>query len=173
MGSTRRDSGEGPPRKRHFRWPQSVTLEPWQRFPLDSQQAMTDMVRDIAQSKIQSRHIDAMKERERRDFHFEFTTLRFKPVRIRRLGGSAPLSCRQGLLMSNSIYATVLGEDFQRFIRKIQERFGFDSKSGSEPWPRSDGFEYGEDGFYTIPFCSLGTWRNIMFPDQGECSVYH
>ena len=26
------------------------------------------------------RHLDAMKERERKDFHFEFTTLRFQPI---------------------------------------------------------------------------------------------
>ncbi len=26
------------------------------------------------------RHSNAMKERERKDFHFEFTTLRFKPI---------------------------------------------------------------------------------------------
>lgn len=26
------------------------------------------------------RHINAMKERNRKDFHFEFTTLRFKPL---------------------------------------------------------------------------------------------
>jgi hypothetical protein len=46
----------------------------------NSQQAMIDMVRGqgpVAQPK---RHLAAMKERERRDFHHEFTTLRFRPI---------------------------------------------------------------------------------------------
>jgi hypothetical protein len=30
--------------------------------------------------KSPKRHSNAMKERERKDFHFEFTTLRFKPI---------------------------------------------------------------------------------------------
>jgi hypothetical protein len=45
-----------------------------------TQKAMTDMVhghRNMPQSK---RHNNAMKERTRKDFHFEFTTLRFKPL---------------------------------------------------------------------------------------------
>lgn len=42
--------------------------------------AMTDMVfgRDAGESG--QRHADAMRERERRDFHHEFTTLRFRPL---------------------------------------------------------------------------------------------
>lgn len=59
-----------------IRFPRTVsTFSIWQ-----TQKEMTDMVRghsDIPQPK---RHIDAMKERDRKDFHFEFTTLRFKPL---------------------------------------------------------------------------------------------
>ncbi len=45
-----------------------------------SQKAMTDMVHGHSAVPRPKRHIDAMKERNRKDFHFEFTTLRFKPL---------------------------------------------------------------------------------------------
>jgi len=45
-----------------------------------SQKEMTDMVYGHSVVSNPKRHINAMKERERKDFHFEFTTLRFKPV---------------------------------------------------------------------------------------------
>ncbi|KAA5534468.1 hypothetical protein F0919_07545 [Taibaiella lutea] len=45
-----------------------------------SQKEMTDMVRGHSAVPQPERHADAMKERERKDFHFEFTTLRFKPI---------------------------------------------------------------------------------------------
>lgn len=44
-----------------------------------SQKAMTDMARGHSKVPDPTRHIDAMKERNRKDFHYEFTTLRFKP----------------------------------------------------------------------------------------------
>jgi hypothetical protein len=46
----------------------------------NSQQAMIDMVRGQSAVAQPKRHLAAMKERERRDFHHEFTTLRFRPV---------------------------------------------------------------------------------------------
>lgn len=70
--------------------------------------------------------------------------------------------------MSNSIYATVLGDDFQRLHPKIQERFGIDSTSGRRAIGRGIMDRVWRGKFYTIPFLMLGTWRNIMFPDQGE-----
>lgn len=45
-----------------------------------SEKEMTDMVRGHSEVEKPKRHSDAMKERERKDFHFEFTTLRFKPL---------------------------------------------------------------------------------------------
>jgi hypothetical protein len=51
------------------------TFSVWQ-----SQKEMTDMVRGHSQIPDPKRHADAMKERDRKDFHFEFTTLRFKPM---------------------------------------------------------------------------------------------
>ena len=41
---------------------------------------MTSMVRGHSNVERPKRHADAMKERDRKDFHFEFTTLRFKPI---------------------------------------------------------------------------------------------
>ncbi len=45
-----------------------------------SQQEMLDMVRGHSAVPRPDRHRAAMVERERKDFHFEFTTLRFKPI---------------------------------------------------------------------------------------------
>jgi hypothetical protein len=45
-----------------------------------SQKEMTDMVHGHSQVPHPKRHVNAMKERDRKDFHFEFTTLRFKPI---------------------------------------------------------------------------------------------
>lgn len=70
--------------------------------------------------------------------------------------------------MSRSIYADVLGDDFQRLHPKIQERFGFDSRSGVRAIGRGVMDRVWHGKFYTIPFLMVGTWRNIMFPDQGE-----
>lgn len=41
---------------------------------------MTDMVFGRSHVPGPTRHVDAMAERERRDFHHEFTTLRFRPL---------------------------------------------------------------------------------------------
>lgn len=45
-----------------------------------TQDEMTDMVFGHSKMPKPKRHIDAMKERNRKDFHFEFTTLRFRPI---------------------------------------------------------------------------------------------
>lgn len=45
-----------------------------------SQQAMIDMVRGHSPVPQPDRHAVAMVERQRKDFHWEFTTLRFKPL---------------------------------------------------------------------------------------------
>ena len=41
---------------------------------------MTDMVHGKGAAAGASRHADAMVERNRKDFHYEFTTLRFRAV---------------------------------------------------------------------------------------------
>ncbi len=45
-----------------------------------TQKEMIDMVHGHSKLPQPKRHINAMKERDRKDFHFEFTTLRFKPL---------------------------------------------------------------------------------------------
>jgi hypothetical protein len=45
-----------------------------------TEKEMTDMVHGHSGVPKPKRHSNAMKERERKDFHFEFTTLRFKPI---------------------------------------------------------------------------------------------
>jgi hypothetical protein len=59
-----------------IRFPRTVsTFSVWK-----SQQEMTDMVHGHSNVPLPKRHVNAMKERDRKDFHFEFTTLRFKPI---------------------------------------------------------------------------------------------
>ncbi len=59
-----------------MRLPRTVsTFSVWK-----SQQEMVDMVRGHSSVPRPERHIAAMAERRRKDFHFEFTTLRFKPI---------------------------------------------------------------------------------------------
>lgn len=45
-----------------------------------SQKEMNEMVHGHSKMEKPKRHSDAMKERNRKDFHFEFTTLRFLPI---------------------------------------------------------------------------------------------
>jgi len=45
-----------------------------------SQREMTDMVRGHSENPDPERHAAAMRERSRKDFHFEFTTLRFRAL---------------------------------------------------------------------------------------------
>jgi hypothetical protein len=59
-----------------MRWPRTVsTFSVW-----TSQREMLDMVRGHGAVPRPERHAAAMIERQRKDFHFEFTTLRFKPI---------------------------------------------------------------------------------------------
>lgn len=59
-----------------IRCPRSVaTFSIW-----NSQQAMTDMVHGRSDVDDPKRHSAAMRERDRKDFHHEFTTLRFRPL---------------------------------------------------------------------------------------------
>lgn len=59
-----------------IRFPNTVsTFSVWK-----TQKEMTNMVHGHSEMPKPKRHSNAMKERERKDFHFEFTTLRFKPI---------------------------------------------------------------------------------------------
>lgn len=46
----------------------------------NTQRAMTDMVNGRSKGPLANRHVAAMQERKRKDFHHEFTTLRFRPL---------------------------------------------------------------------------------------------
>lgn len=71
-----RDHPEAPLSTAAMRLPNTVsTFSVW-----TSQNAMTDMVRGHSHVPEPARHAAAMKERNRKDFHFEFTTLRFQPL---------------------------------------------------------------------------------------------
>lgn len=59
-----------------IRYPRTVsTFSIW-----NSKQEMVDMVHGHSNVPRPKRHSEAMRERERKDFHFQFTTLRFKPI---------------------------------------------------------------------------------------------
>lgn len=59
-----------------IRFPHTIsTFSIWK-----TQKDMLDMVRGHGKIDQPHRHIDAMKERERKDFHYEFTTLRFSVI---------------------------------------------------------------------------------------------
>ncbi|MCX2745627.1 hypothetical protein OO013_17225 [Mangrovivirga sp. M17] len=59
-----------------IRLPRTVsTFSVWKK-----QKEMINMVQGHSNVPRPKRHADAMKERERKDFHFQFTTLRFKPI---------------------------------------------------------------------------------------------
>jgi len=59
-----------------FKFPNTVsTFSIWK-----TEQDMSSMVHGHSAMSKPKRHADAMKERERKNFHFEFATLRFKPL---------------------------------------------------------------------------------------------
>jgi hypothetical protein len=68
----------------------------------------------------------------------------------------------------SSIYQLAMGSDFGRLHPEIQRRFGFRSTDGVAAVGRGvmDRLWHGLP--YTLPFLYLGSWRRIMFPEQGE-----
>lgn len=68
----------------------------------------------------------------------------------------------------NSIYQKVLGSDFKRLHPKIQERFGFTSSDRVACIGRGIMENVWHGRPYTLPFLYLGSWRSIMFPEQGR-----
>ncbi len=72
------------------------------------------------------------------------------------------------LPMSKSIFEEVLGATFEQLHPKVQERFGFSSESHKRAIGRGVMDRVWHGPFYTLPFLMVGTWRRIMFPEQGE-----
>lgn len=59
-----------------FKFPNTIlTFTIWKNV-----REMEEMIHGHSKTPKPKRHADAMKERERKNFHFEFTTLRFKPI---------------------------------------------------------------------------------------------
>ena len=70
--------------------------------------------------------------------------------------------------MSESIYQKALGSDFTRLHPEIQKRFGFSSADKTASIGRGIMEEVTHGSPITLPFLYVGTWRSIMFPEQGK-----
>src|SRR6266851_3986252 len=67
-----------------------------------------------------------------------------------------------------SIYEQALGEKFKFLHPRIQERFGFSSLNSVACIGTGTMDEIWHGAFYTMPFLYIGSWRRIMFPEQGK-----
>src|SRR5271154_3459413 len=67
-----------------------------------------------------------------------------------------------------SIYELALGEEFKRLHPMIQRRLSLSSDSGTAAIGRGVMDEVWHGAIYTLPFLYLGSWRSIMFPEQGR-----
>jgi hypothetical protein len=68
----------------------------------------------------------------------------------------------------NSIYQRAMGAAFERLHPRIQRRFGFSSRDGIAAVGTGVMEELWHGPPYTLPFLHLGSWRSIMFPEQGK-----
>jgi hypothetical protein len=68
----------------------------------------------------------------------------------------------------SSIYQLAMGSDFGRLHPQIQKRFGFssDDQVAAIGTGVMDRLWHGRS--FTLPFLYVGSWRRIMFPEQGE-----
>jgi len=67
-----------------------------------------------------------------------------------------------------SIYQHMLGSDFARLHPQIQRRFSLTSEAGVASIGTGVMERIWHGAYYTLPFLYLGTWRRIMFPEQGR-----
>ncbi len=67
-----------------------------------------------------------------------------------------------------SIYARALGADFGRLHPEIRSRFGFSSADGTASVGTGVMERIWRRPGFTRPFLAFGSWRHIMFPEQGE-----
>jgi hypothetical protein len=67
-----------------------------------------------------------------------------------------------------SIYEQSLGAKFKLLHPRIQERFGFSSTDGKACVGTGTMDEIWHGAPYTMPFLYIGSWRRIMFPEQGR-----
>jgi hypothetical protein len=67
-----------------------------------------------------------------------------------------------------SIYQRALGSDFSRLHPQIQRRFSLTSEGGVASIGTGVMHRLWHGAPYTLPFLFIGTWRSIMFPEQGS-----
>lgn len=67
-----------------------------------------------------------------------------------------------------SIYQRVLGSEFAKLHPQIQRRFSLTSESGIAAIGTGTMDSVWHGAPYTLPFLYVGTWRSIMFPEQGR-----
>jgi hypothetical protein len=67
-----------------------------------------------------------------------------------------------------SIYQQALGLRFNDLHPQIQRRFGFTSDDRIAAVGAGVMEELWHGALYTLPFLYVGTWRSIMFPEQGH-----
>lgn len=68
----------------------------------------------------------------------------------------------------SSIYQRALGAEFGKLHPQIQRRFGFSSEGGLASIGSGVMDRLWRGPAYTLPFLYVGTWRRIMFPEQGR-----
>lgn len=66
----------------------------------------------------------------------------------------------------NSIYERALGDEFEKLHPKMQERFGFTSDDGVAAIGRGTMEYVRNGGLYTLPFLTVGSFMNTMFPEE-------
>ncbi|WBL19560.1 DUF4166 domain-containing protein [Citricoccus sp. NR2] len=66
------------------------------------------------------------------------------------------------------IFRRALGEDFARLHPQLQKRFGVGVASGYSCIGRGTMHRIRRGPWWTVPFLTLGSFRNIMFPESGE-----
>lgn len=67
-----------------------------------------------------------------------------------------------------SIYRRAMGSDFAKLHPQIQRRFSLTSENGIAAVGSGTMDTLWHGAPYTLPFLSIGTWRSIMFPEQGH-----
>jgi hypothetical protein len=68
----------------------------------------------------------------------------------------------------SSIYQLAMGSDFDRLHPQIQKRFGFTSADQTVSIGRGVMDRLWHGRMFTLPFLYVGSWRRIMFPEQGR-----
>jgi hypothetical protein len=71
-------------------------------------------------------------------------------------------------MMAESIYQRAMGAEFAKLHPKIQQRFGLTSEAHVAAIGTGVMERLWHGAAYTLPFLYVGTWRSIMFPEQGR-----